>query len=146
MKHPSLIFCAALSVTLSVALFLSSCNTNDPDTKKGGDTPTSQHQPSDPATWSPVGKMYVRDRSAEHVNGNDYFYEVVWFNSGDSAIWYNSIVADYTQMNETYPCAYVIEYPDATLTFFDVNHDKYYFTDTLTLYSANSSGAFILAN
>ncbi len=132
---------------MAAALGLVACNQNEPDdTKKGGDTPTSQHQPSDPATWSPVGKRYVRDRSAEKVNGNDYFYEVVWFNSGDSAIWYNSIVADYTQMNETYPCAYVIEYPNATLTFFDMNHDKYYFTDTLTFYSANSSGAFILAN
>lgn len=132
---------------MAAALSLAACNQNTPDdTKKGGDTPTSQHQPSDPATWSPEGKRYVRDRSAEKVNGNDYFYEVVWFNSGDSAIWYNSIVADYTQMNETYPCAYIIEYPNATLTFFDVNHDKYYFTDTLTLYSANSSGAFILAN
>lgn len=131
---------------MAAALCLAACSQNEPtDTKKGGDT-TSQYQPANPDTWSPVGKLYVRDRSAEKVNGNNYFYEVIWFNSGDSAIWYNSIVADYTQMNETYPCAYVIGYPDATLTFFNVNHDKYYFTDTLTLYSANSSGAFILAN
>lgn len=47
------------------ALFLSACNTNDPDTKKGGDDTTSLHQPANPSSWSPDGKTYILDIAPE---------------------------------------------------------------------------------
>ena len=51
---------------MAAALSLVACNQNTPDdTKKGGDTPTFQHQPSDPASWSPVGKTYILDIAPE---------------------------------------------------------------------------------
>ena len=120
-----------------LAICLIGCNTKDePNPHK--------HQPADSTTWSPVGKRYMRDRSAQHVEGHDYFYEVVWFKTSDSAIWYNSIVKDFTQMNQVYPCSYVINYPNAVLTFFEVNPDQYYFTDTLTLICRTAPDPFTL--
>ena len=51
---------------MAAALCLAACNQNEPtDTKKGGDDTTSQHQPANPATWSPVGKRYVVDIAPE---------------------------------------------------------------------------------
>ena len=117
---------------------LISCNQDEPDdTKKDGDTPTSQHQPSDPATWSPVGKMYVSDISGEDKNpyGYEQFWHVINFFSKDSAYSYCTIYNDLTPMPEmdfnTYS-SYKMAYPKV---FFTVGIDKSEasFTDTLTI-------------
>mgnify|MGYP006873078499 CR=1 FL=1 len=133
-----------LFIVLAVFLLVS-CYQNEPskyvdDSSINNDENVQLHQPADYATWSPIGKKYVRDRSNEHVLGNDYFFEVVWFQTKDSAVWYNSIYPDLSQMYQSYYVSYEIEYPKAYLTFFEINRDEYYFTDTLTLYCSTSSG------
>lgn len=131
---------------MAAALSLVACNQNTPDdTKKGGDTPTSQHQPSDPATWSPVGKRYVRDRSKTNPYGYDFFKEVVVFDTKNHAVWYGTVNEDLSPMDKYYnPATYKISYPDLTFTF-GADKDEYHFTDTLTLYcNTSDNGAYTL--
>ena len=129
------------------AICLMACNQNTPDdTKKGGDT-TSQHQPSDPASWSPIGKRYVRDLSVSH--GYDCLFQVVWFRTGDSAVIYDSTTPDIMQMDERIiHCSYTIDYPNVPMNFFKdfYQPDNFHFTDTLTLYNPSEPWAFILTN
>lgn len=123
---------------MAAALSLVACNQNTPDdTKKGGDTPTSQHQPSDPASWSPVGKRYVADISGEDKNpyGYEQFWHVVHFFSRDSAYSYATIHADLTPMPDmpfnTYS-SYKMSYPKV-ITTVGIDKSEALFTDTLTL-------------
>lgn len=123
---------------MAAALSLAACNQNTPDdTKKGGDTPTSQHQPSNPATWSPVGKTYVADISGADKNpyGFDYFMHVVYFFSKDSALSYGTTNRDLSpQPDKPYytPSRYQVSYPDVTFII-GVDKGYGYFSDTLTL-------------
>ncbi len=136
--------CAAVCL-FAAAITFTSCNQNTPDdTKKGGDSTTS-HQPANPATWSPVGKIYTRDRSTNNAYGYDYFIEVVTFYTKDSAVWYGTIHSDLTPMDDYYnPASYKLNYPALTFTF-GIDKDEYHFTDTLTLYcNTSDNGAYTL--
>ena len=132
---------------MAAALCLAACNQNEPtDTKKGGNT-TSLHQPSDPASWSPEGKRYVRDLSVSH--GYDCLFQVVWFRTGDSAVIYDSTTPDIMQMDERIiHCSYTIDYPNVPMIFEGGGSqpDNFHFADTLTLYNPNEPWAFILSN
>ena len=129
-----------------VAICLMACNQNTPDdTKKGGDA-SSLHQPTDSASWCPVGKRYVRDLSVSH--GYECLFQVVWFRTSDSAILYDSFTPNIYRMDDRIlHCSYTIDYPNVPMTF-DKNivTDIFHFTDTLTLYNPSEPWAYILAN
>lgn len=115
MKHPSLILCAVLSVTISATMLLCSCNQNEP-TKGGSDT-ASLNQPDNPKDWSPVGHKYIS-------TDKDYPDREITFISRDSFIWKRE------ELIKT--CFYDVYYP--TITILDIRNDKWIkFTDTLTI-------------
>ena len=127
-------FILALLCAFSMAFV--SCENNDPDTKKGGDDTTSQHQPANPATWSPVGKMYIVDISGADKNpyGYSYFMHVVHFFSKDSALQYCTTNHDLSpQPDKPYytPSRYQVSYPDV-IFIIGVDRGQGFFTDTLT--------------
>lgn len=112
------------------------CNQNTPDdTKKGGDT-TSLHQPSDPATWSPAGHIYVYETTWENSPASDnYWVWVLDFISNDSVIWYETYERDLSTKNAQ-PCertTYEIVYPKLLLHL-DTGRELT-FTDTLTIHA-----------
>lgn len=108
---------------MAAALSLVACNQNTPDdTKKGGDTPTSQHQPSDPATWSPVGHKYV---STDDSNYGRYLGAQIDFLTTDTFYW----DLFYEQKRR-----YRIEYPLVYIDFYETPQFK--FIDTLTITKA----------
>ena len=128
------------------ALFLTACNQNTPDdTKKGGDDTTSQHQPSDPASWSPVGKTYVCDYGK--TTDKDYRYSVVDFFSKDSAVSYVSSEEDLTPKENygitTRHWAYECSYPNIKFIIGNSWCDMA-FKDTLTLYNEASKETYTL--
>lgn len=102
-------FILALLCAFSMAFV--SCENNDPDMKKGGDDTTSQHQPANPATWSPNGHRY-----AAPYEGDDYGFYVYQFFSQDSVLAYQTIKSDYS-LDEEYQYTYkqvghyTIDYP-----------------------------------
>lgn len=129
-------FILALLCAFSMAFV--SCENNDPDTKKGGDDTTSQHQPAYPATWSPNGKTYV-------CSSSDY-------NPADYALFINSV--EFIKDNEvrikgtTYTevpipsqgefstaTNYICEYPNVKINGTDADGYSFVFVDTLTLRS-----------
>lgn len=133
-------------LALLCAFTLISCNQNTPDdTKKGGDTPTSQHQPSDPASWSPVGKRYVCDNDT--INEDGYRYSIIDFVSKDSALSFFSASYDLTPISyigEYYQhWAYSCTYPELKLLRGN-NNVPLTFSDTLTLKYVYSKGTFYL--
>ena len=129
MKH--YLICA-----MALALCFASCNQNEPtDTKKGGDTPTSQHQPSNPATWSPAGHIYIYETTWENSPAKDkYWVWVLDFISKDSVIWYEThernLSTEYAR-----PCektTYELTYPKLILHL-DTGRELT-FTDTTTIH------------
>jgi len=127
-------FILALLCAFSMAFV--ACNQNTPDdTKKGGDDTTSQHQPANPDTWSPVGKMYVCDRSNDNPYDYDYFMHVIYFFSKDSALSYGTTNRDLSPMPEQpyyTPSAYRVSYPNVTFVM-GADDGIGVFSDTLTL-------------
>lgn len=87
-----------LALLCAFSMAFVACNQNTPDdTKKGGDTPTSQHQPSDPATWSPAGHIYIYETTYKNSSAPDkYWVWVLDFFGGDSVIWYETDHRDLT--------------------------------------------------
>lgn len=74
-------------------LWCVSCEQNDP--KRGGDS--SLNQPSDPASWSPVGKTYVCDTVWQNSPAEDkYWGWVIHFFSKDSCVKYETPNRDLT--------------------------------------------------
>lgn len=102
---------------MAAALSLVACNQNTPDdTKKGGDDTTSQHQPANPDTWSPVGHKYVS-------TDKDFPDREITFLSKDSFLWKRE------EHERVYP--YSIEYP--TIYVWEEKHAWLKFTDTLNI-------------
>lgn len=89
-----------------------SCEQNDP--KRGGDS--SLNQPSDPASWSPVGHKYVS-------TDEDYPNREITFFSKDSFLWLRG-------EDERKVC-YRLEYP--TIYVWEDEHPWLKFVDTLTI-------------
>ncbi len=112
-------FILALLCAFSMAFV--SCENNDPDTKKGGDNTTSQHQPANPATWSPVGHKYVSIDN-DTLNGR-YKGWTVEFLSRDSVL----------RVESGYPfrSTYRLQYPNVYLGTSET--PWYKFIDTLTI-------------
>ena len=111
-------------------LWCVSCEQNDP--KRGGDS--SLNQPSDPATWSPKGHVYVYETTWENSPAADHYW--VWvldFISKDSCVWYETELRDLTYNGSpAYErTSYKVNYPKLTL-----NMDGgrvLNFTDTTTI-------------
>lgn len=103
---------------MAAALCLAACNQNEPtDTKKGGDT-TSLHQPSDPATWSPSGHVYVYETTWENSTDADHYWAYVFnFYSEDSCVKYETPNRDLTyheiSMRTVDSSRYEMHYPTA---------------------------------
>lgn len=125
-----------LSVVLITSALFIACNKNEPtDTKKGGDNTTSQHQPSDPATWSPAGKRYAYTYEDEGT------HEVLEFVSKDSIYIYDTPNSDYTFNEGVNPATnmgynfskshYSIEYPNL---FIGTSRREMTFNDTTSIY------------
>ena len=123
-------------ILAAVCCAFAACNQNEPtDTKKGGDTPTSQHQPSDPATWSPAGKRYAYTYEDEGT------HEVLEFVSKDSIYIYDTPNSDYTFNEGVNPATnmgynfskshYSIEYPNL---FIGTSRREMTFNDTTSIY------------
>ena len=130
-------YVSILLILFAIMLTETGCESNTPDEqKRGGETTEVEtNQPADPATWSPEGKTYVRDRSGVGNNAYDYeeFWEVITFQDDIHAVWYGTIHADLTPMEDYYNEArYQLNYPNLTLTF-GIDKDEYIFKDTLTL-------------
>lgn len=114
------------------ALLFASCESNEPS-KRGGDN-TSLNQPSDPASWSPVGHVYVYETTWENSPASDHYW--VWvldFISKDSCVWYETELRDLTYNGSpAYErTSYKVNYPKLTL-----NMDGgrvLNFTDTTTI-------------
>ena len=108
-----------------------SCEQNDP--KRGGDS--SLNQPSDPASWSPVGKRYVYTYEDEGT------HEVLEFVSKDSIYIYDTPNSDFSYNDGINPVTdmgysisksiYAVEYPDL---FVGSNRRKMTFNDTISIY------------
>ena len=113
-------FILALLCAFSMAFV--SCENNDPDTKKGGDDTTSQHQPANPATWSPVGHKYV---STDDSHYGRYLGAQINFLTTDTFYW----DLFYEQKRR-----YRIEYPLVYIDFYETPQFK--FIDTLTITKA----------
>lgn len=125
---------------IAAALCLAACSQNEPtDTKKGGDT-TSLHQPSDPATWSPAGHVYVYETTWENSPAADHYWAwVIKFYSGREVVEYEtpnrnlSYHQDFLHTVDS--TSYYTEYPilkynsPAVLGYIDM-----VFNDTLSLY------------
>ena len=128
-------FILALLCAFSMAFV--ACENNDPDTKKGGDDTTSQHQPANPATWSPNGKTYVCDRSDRNPYNVTEFWEVIRFTDAINAVYYGTTNKDLTPVEDNVDmqiqrARYATSYPALTLDF-EIAESHLSFTDTLTL-------------
>ena len=98
---------------MAAAMSLAACNQNEPtDTKKGGDTTTSQHQPSDPDTWSPVCHKYTS-------TDEDYLNREITFISKDSFLWKREDHQKVYPYRIEYPIIYVWENESPWLKFVD---------------------------
>lgn len=103
-----------LIVPLFALCFLfASCEPSEPS--RGGDT-AALNQPSDPATWSPVGHKYVS-------TDEDYPNREITFFSKDSFLWLRG-------EDERKVC-YRLEYP--TIYVWEDEHPWLKFVDTLTI-------------
>ena len=135
---------------MAAALSLVACNQNTPDdTKKGGDTPTSQHQPSDPATWSPVGHVYVYETTWENSPASDHYW--VWvldFISKDSVMVYQTPNRDLSYhsdfMHLVEPNSYIIEYPKLTRYYLTTEARYLEFNDTTTIVSTGLNQTYTI--
>lgn len=102
---------------MAAALSLVACNQNTPDdTKKGGDTPTSQHQPANPSTWSPVGHKYV-STDEDPVYGH-YGAEII-FLSRDTFYWNKNNIERNRKYRLEYPLIYIEDSNSPWLKFID---------------------------
>lgn len=129
MKKSFFVF-AAIGLLVVATIFIS-CNQNNPDdTMNGGDHITSQHQPNDPATWSPDKKLFVSTDSSKYGDSID----VIAFWNSKIASFYRTDIITYDARDGYYNMFYNLPcYPNITLTNGNV---KYHMTfkDTLTLY------------
>ena len=104
---------------MAAALSLVACNQNTPDdTKKGGDTPTSLNQPSDPASWSPEGHIYIYETTWDDSPAADHYWAYVFnFYSEDSCVKYETPNRDLTyheiSMRTVDSSRYDMHYPTA---------------------------------
>lgn len=125
-------FILALLCAFSMAFV--SCENNDPDTKKGGDDTTSQHQPANPATWSPAGHVYVYETTWENSPAADHYWaHVADFFSKDSVFFYqthNRDIFSESDYTATSKASYTMNYPKVVCKFPNVYY--YQFKDTLT--------------
>lgn len=114
-----------LAVYAALCFAFVACNQNTPDdTKRGGDTPTSQHQPSDPSTWSPEGKIYIHVRDYEPDTTR-----TITFSKDRLSIRFS---CDHGKSRWTYGGNYVINYPSVEFTYNEEN-TILLFLDTLRL-------------
>ena len=120
---------------MAAAMSLAACNQNTPDdTKKGGDDTTSQHQPSDPATWSPVGKVYMQYVPTNELPPDTIrwleFYNLPELGE-DSAIVHIKYETKGSKGYVAYQ--YSINYPDIVLSRDGKDDDYATFRDTLNI-------------
>lgn len=131
-------FILALLCAFSMAFV--SCENNDPDTKKGGDDTTSQHQPANPAMWSPAGHIYIYETTWENSPAADHYWVwVINFYSDGEVVEYETPNRDLSYhldyLNTIDSTSYYTEYPilkynsPAVLGYIDM-----VFSDTLSLY------------
>ena len=105
---------------LLVALCFACSPQNEPEVPE--EDPTTKNQPADPATWSPVGKMYV---SADENDFGRYDGMSLIFFSSDSVTWHRTFTKN---------VKYRLDYP-----YIFVRNEQYpwfKFIDTLTITKA----------
>ena len=73
---------------------------------------TPQHQPENPATWSPAGKVYVSENTCSG-NGHDNWSAVFVFHSQTFERWetYDDSIFDKTKSPNAETFSYRLEYP-----------------------------------
>ena len=114
----------------ALCMLFASCEPSEPS--RGGDS--SLNQPSDPASWSPEGHVYVYETTWDESPAADHYW--VWvldFISKDSCVWYETELRDLTYNGSpAYErTSYKVNYPKLTL-----NMDGgrvLNFTDTTTI-------------
>lgn len=121
-----------------------SCEKNDPDTKKGGDDTTSQHQPSNPASWSPQGHVYIYETTWENSPASDkYWVWVLNFYSKDRCVKYETPNRNLTyhecSMQTVDTLQYSVEYPHLFLYVWGSKDNPLDFKDTITLVRSNEN-------
>lgn len=127
---------------MAVIAIFASCEKN----QSSPEYPTSKNQPADPAMWSPVGKIYICDRSDDNPYGYDYFMNVVYFVNDTDVAEYCTTNTDYSRIDKYYNTGtYSCNYPSVMITF-GADKRPLYFIDTLTLRSDWWERTFTLAN
>lgn len=138
-----------LLILLGIVITETGCNSNTPDGQKPGGANAGTNQPANPATWSPVGKTYICDRSGadNNPNGLDFFLEVLRFAENSNIQHFCSASEDLTPLeplSENYEEGlYKCSYPDVQLIFGGEKRPLQ-FVDTLTLHSDYWEQTFVL--
>lgn len=120
------------------ALALLGCDRATDPIDNTNNTEENLNQPKYPSTWSPVGHVYVCDRSNDNPEGYEWAAEVLDFISKDSVYHYGTINSDYSQTEGFHlnRGGYEIIYPALTIFWGGdhmVNTARISFSDTITI-------------